>query len=207
MEQNFQTSFIPKKPMIEERTSVSRPTGLFTIISIFIFFTVVIGTGALYFYDGILAKNIIKMENDLNLAKERFEPSKIIQLQVLDKRLNASNEILSKHIAISPIFETLQAITLKTISYTKFSYDLDDSKNIKVNVKMSGVAVGYRSVALQSDLFTENKNLIDPVFSNLLLDDKGNVTFDLDFSVDPTFIDYKKMLQINVNPEASQNNE
>ena len=195
MEQNFQTSFIPKKPMIEERTIASRPISFLTVVSVVIFFTVIIATGALYFYDKVLAKNITKMENDLNLAKNRFEPSKIIQLQVLDKRLRASSEILSKHIAISPIFEALQSITLKTVSYTKFSYDFDDSKNAKIKVKMNGVAVGYRSVAFQSDLFAKNKYLIDPVFSNLLLDDKGNVLFDLEFSVDPTFVDYKKMLE------------
>jgi hypothetical protein len=195
MEQNFQTSFIPKKPIIEERAVVSRPVNLLTIISIFIFFTVIIATGALYFYDRILAKNITQMENDLNLAKGRFEPSKIIQLQVLDKRLIASNEILSKHVAISPIFKALQAITMKTIGYTKFSYDFENSKNAKIVIKMSGVAVGYRSVALQSDLFTKNKYFIDPIFSNLLLDDKGNVLFDLEFSVDPNFIDYKKVFK------------
>jgi len=195
MDQNFQTSFIPKKPMIEQRAVVAQPVSFFLIIALFIFFAVVIGTGGLYFYNGILEKNIIKMENDLNLAKNRFEPSKIVQLQVLDKRLNASTEILSKHIAISPIFKALQDITMKTVSYTKFSYGLDDTKNAKITIKMSGVAVGYKSVALQSDLFTKNKYFIDPVFSNLLLNDKGNVLFDLEFSVDPNFVDYKKMLE------------
>jgi len=195
MDQNFQTSFIPKKPMIEQRVVATEPVSLFLIIAIFVFFAVVIGTGGLYFYNGILAKNIIKMENDLNLAKNRFEPSKIVQLQVLDKRLNASTEILSKHIAISPIFKALQDITMKTVGYTKFSYGLDDTKNAKIIIKMSGVAVGYKSVALQSDIFAKNKYLIDPVFSNLLLDDKGNVLFDLEFSVDPNFVDYKKMLK------------
>ena len=66
-----------------------------------------------------------------------------------------------------------------------------------VDVAMKGQAVGYRSIALQSDLFAQNKQLIDPVFSNLTLDNKGNVLFDLQFSVDPTFIDYKKMLAEN----------
>jgi len=62
---------------------------------------------------------------------------------------------------------------------------------------MNGVAVGYRSIALQSDLFSTKdigKNFIEPVFSNLTLDDKGNVIFDLEFSVDPSFVDYKQML-------------
>lgn len=205
MDQNFQTSFIPKKPMINEPISVSRPpVGLLTIIAVFIFFSLVIGTGALYFYNDYLKKDIIKMENDLSLARNRFEPSKIIQLQVLDKRLSASNEILSKHIAISPIFKTLQDITMKTISYTKFSYDFSNSKSSKIVVKMNGIAMGYRSIALQSDLFSKNKYLIDPVFSNLSLDDKGNVLFELEFSVDPNFVDYKKVLEtVNTDPSDS----
>ena len=61
-----------------------------------------------------------------------------------------------------------------------------------------GKNTGYTAIALQSDLFSSDKYkkyIIDPVFSNLSLDDKGNVLFDLEFSVDPTFIDYKQMLK------------
>jgi hypothetical protein len=195
MEQNFQTSFIPKKPMVEDRTTQSRPVSLLTVISLAIFFTLIIASGALFFYKGILAKNIVTMENDLNLAQNRFEPSKIVQLQELDKRLSSSNEILSKHVALSPIFKALQEITMKNIAYTKFSYSVGDEANAKIMVKMNGIAVGYRSIALQSDLFAQNKYFIDPIFSNLMLDDKGNVVFDLEFSVDPNFVDYKKVLQ------------
>jgi hypothetical protein len=195
MDQNFQTSFIPKKPMISERAIASKPIGFLTTISIFIFFTIVIATGGLYFYNQVLVKNIAQMQSDLNLAQNSFEPSKIVQLQVLDKRLNASNEILSKHIAVSPIFNELQSITIKNVSYSKFSYAYDGSAGSKIAVKMSGTAVGYMSVALQENLFSQDKNLIDPVFSNLLLDDKGNVTFDLNFSVDPDFVNYGKVLQ------------
>lgn len=202
MEPNFQTSFIPKKPMVQEHATTRRSVGFLTVIAIFILFTVLLATGGLYFYQITLKKSITKMEADLNIAKNRFEPAKITELQLLDKRLRASTEILSKHVAVTPIFEALSAITMKTVRYTKFSYDLGAGKDAKnansVNIKMSGQAVGYRSIALQSDLFTtrdEGKNFIDPVFSNLSLDDKGNVLFDLEFSVDPSFVDYKHMLE------------
>lgn len=194
MEPNFQTSFIPKKPIIEERATVHHSVGLFTFIALLVLFTVLFSSIGLYLYKGVLVKNIAKMENDLNLAKNRFEPSKITELQLLDQRLRASSEILSRHIAISPIFQVLQKLTMKTVRYTKFSYSVGEDKRSKIVVKMSGLAIGYRSIALQSDLFAQNKNLIDPVFSNLTLDDKGNVLFDLEFSVDPSFVDYKQLL-------------
>lgn len=194
MEQNFQTSFIPKKPIVEEHYNVSQPISLLTVIAIFALFTVGLSTGALYFYKGIATKNLDKMKADLSKAEKRFEPSKISDLQVLDKRINASNQILSKHIAISPIFQALQEITMKSVRFTKFDYDFSGDKNSRINVKMSGVTLGYSHLALQSDLFAQNKNFIDPVFSNLALNESGNVIFDLNFSVDPSFVDYKLML-------------
>ncbi|MEK9182453.1 MAG: hypothetical protein AAB809_00050 [Patescibacteria group bacterium] len=203
MEPNFQTSFIPKKSIITERVPATRPVSFFVIISIFILFCVILATGVLYFYKGIKIKGIAEMEKNLNLAKNRFEPAKITELQVLGKRLNASTEILSKHIAITPIFEELQKITMKTVRYTQFNYDFTKDEPPMILVRMSGVAVGYRSVALQADLFN-NKNFIDPIFSNLQLDDKGNVLFNLEFAVDPSFVDYKKTILVE---EVGEENE
>lgn len=196
MDQNFQTSFIPQKPIIKERVVSPRPVGILLIASIFILLAVFLSLGGLYFYKSIIAKNIVNMENTLTLAKNRFEPSKIVELQVLDKRLRASNEILSKHIAITPIFKILENLTMKTVRFTKFNYDIVTDQDTSINIKMSGMAIGYRSVALQSDLFAENKNLINPVFSNLTLDNSGNVLFDLEFSVDPNFLNYKQMFLV-----------
>ena len=197
MEQNFQTSFIPKKPIIKENAAYGgRSVSIFLIISLFIFFTVLVITGGLYFYKGILVKKIANLESTLNLAKNRFEPSKITELQIFDKRLISSSEILSKHITIIPIFSALEQLTMKSVRYTNFSYSVGSDAKTIINVKMSGIAIGYRSIALQSDLFTKNKNLIDPIFSNLALDNSGNVLFDLDFSVDPSFVNYKQALMV-----------
>lgn len=180
--------------MIEERSTPSRPVGILSVIAIFIFFTMILATGGLYFYKGTAQKQLAQKEADLNLAKNRFEPSKIVQMQLLDKRLRASTEILGKHIAITPIFNMLEELTMKTVRYTKFTYSLDNSTNSRVSFKINGQAIGYRSIALQSDLFTKNKQILDPVFSDLTLDDKGNVLFTLSFSVDPSFVDYRQMI-------------
>jgi len=200
MEQNFQTSFIPKKSMIQEPITSKRSVGVLLIISIIIFATMAGVSGFVYLYGSTLDKNIAQMQIDLSKAKNRFEASEITKLKTLDKRLQASSEVLSKHIAISPIFEALSSLTLKTVRYTRFSYDFGDNK---VQIKMSGQAVGYRSVALQSDMLTKNKSLINPVFSNLSLDDKGNILFELQFSVDPSFVDYENFLKTNSNSSSS----
>jgi len=197
MDQNFQTSFIPKKPIVNERAVATRPVGILFIISLFILIAVLVITGGMYFYQKSLENKIGVMETSLETAKKDFEPSKIDQLQLLDKRLKASTTILANHIEITPVFDALQQITMKSVRFTKFSYGMSaDGKT--VDVKMSGQAIGYRSIALQADLFSTNKNLIDPVFSNLTLDTSGNVLFDLDFSVPILFVNYQHTLLTEV---------
>ena len=192
MEQNFQTSFIPKKSIVKERAISTQSVSIFSVLSLFVFFAIVVGTGALYFYKGVLQKNIAEMEDTLNRAQNRFEPAKIAELNALDNRLVAATKILETHVAVTPIFEALQSVTMKTVRFTSFDYTMPPDTGGSVSVRLAGVAIGYRSVALQADLFAQNKNLIDPVFSNLQLDDKGNVVFDLTFSVDSGFVNYKQ---------------
>lgn len=193
MDSNFQTSFIPKKPIVEERTEIKRPMGIFTIAAIFIFIAMILMLVGSYFYRQVLAGDIKSKESTLSLAKGRFEPQRITELQVLDRRLRAASELLGKHIAVTPIFEILQQVTLKTIRYTRFSYEWTEKG--RVLVRLGGIATGYRSIAIQSDLFAENKYIIDSVFSNLSLDEKGNVLFDLEFYVEGSLVDYKQNLQ------------
>lgn len=200
MEQNFQTSFIPKKPIVSERAIAPRPVSALTVVALLVLFTALLATGGLYSWRELTGKKIVTMQENLGLAQNRFEPSKISELQLLDKRLRASSEILSGHVAITPIFEALEKITMKTVRFTTFSYAYAEDK-LPIVVKMSGEAVGYRSVALQSDLFAQNKNFIDPVFSNLVLDQSGNVLFDLEFSLDPAFLNYKQTLSAESVPE------
>ena len=212
MDQNFQTSFIPKKPIVEERATSSRPVGILLIASIIILFIVLLGTGGLYFYKVSLNNKIKTMQTSLNSAESEFEPSKIAELQLLDKRLIAATSILDNHIAVSPIFTELENVTMHTIRYTQFSYTLgssgaatdasgtaiggggSSSSSNNVDVKMSGIAIDYRSIALESDLFSQDKNFVNPIFSNLTVDASGNITFDLDFSVAPSFVNYKQTL-------------
>lgn len=194
MDKDFQTSFIPKRPIVEKRATGSRPISLFTILALLVFFAVIILIAGLYFYKAALAKSITDKQASLEASKNSFEPSKITDLENLSRRLRASSEVLSQHVTVSPIFAALSALTMKSVSYTSFDYSLGTDTDPRITVKMGGIAQGYRSVALQSDLYAKNKNIIDPVFSNLNLDDKGNVSFELDFSVDPSFVNYKQNL-------------
>ncbi len=200
MEQNFQTSFIPKKTIVKERVISTRSVSFLSVISFFIFLAVLLGTGGLYFYRDSLEKNIDNTKNTLSLSQNRFEPARIAELKALDNRLIAAKDILTKHVSVTPIFEELQSVTMKTVRFTSFDYTLPGEQGGRVAIRLNGIAIGYRSVALQADIFADNEHFIDPVFSNLQLDEKGNVAFDLDFSVDPSFVNYKQATLTSADP-------
>lgn len=196
MEKDFQTSFIPKQNVVAERPVARSSFGILTLLGILVLITVLLATGGIFFYKGVTERSIESMKNELNLAKNRFEPSRIVELETLDRRLSSAKEILNNHVALSPIFNELGKITMKNIRFTKFSYKFGGEEGRNIVVSLAGEGIGYRSVALQSDLFSQNKYFIDPIFSNLTLDAKGNVVFDLEFMVEPTFLDYQEMLKV-----------
>ena len=193
MESEFKTSFIPKKPIVEEKFERPRSVGLISFIGTVIFVASLVCAGAVYFYKVSLDTQIKSKGNQLKIAEERFDSNLVEEMQKLDRRINSARDVLSSHVVISPIFKALEEYTLRSISFTKFTYAFDPISQ-RVNVEMSGKATGYDAIALQSDALATNRYIKDPVFSNLNLDDKGKITFDLTFYVDPTFINFEDTL-------------
>src|SRR5689334_21273156 len=100
---NFQTSFIPKKPLAEERVVAPRHTSLFSFIATIIFFLSLAGAAGIYFYKASLESSVATMKSEIVAASDSFQPSALKELQILDRRLTDANHLLSNHIAVSPI--------------------------------------------------------------------------------------------------------
>lgn len=210
MDKEAQTSFIPKKSLSEERIQSSQPVSLTVFIGTIIFFASIAAAAGAYFYHAVLVKRVDDMSNQLELAKSRFEPSLISDLQTLDRRIQGADQLLAGHMIVSPLFDSLQALTLKTIRYTKFEYDIGKPDNLLSNditIDIDGQsASGYTPIALQADVFSQNKYIKDPVFSNLTIDPFGKVNFHLTFSVDKSFVSYQEMINRQAGiPESSEN--
>lgn len=187
----FQTSFIPKKALNEERPVRTRPVSLFLFLATILFVASIASAGFVYFTEAGLKRGVAGMRSDLDAAAAAFESDFIADLQELDRRIASSKKILENHISISPIFESLQTLTLKSVQFTKFEYKITGSgASASIDVKMSGKTDEYESLALQSDSLTKNKYFKDPIFSNLNIDEKGNVLFELTFKVDPNLVLY-----------------
>lgn len=195
MDTTFQTSFIPKTPVTDKIAPKKGGTSLFIFLATIIFFAALAAAIGVYFYKSILINEVASAQEQLARAEAAFEPTFISTIQDLDRRIESANVIIDNHITVSPIFDALQDLTLKSIRYTKFGYEFSTDGQSSVVIRISGESDSYQSIALQSDLYQENKNIQDPVFSNLSLDDaSGKINFDLAFTMDTSYLLYSEEL-------------
>lgn len=196
MDQQFQTSFIPKKPVTEARAPVSRgSSSFFGVLATIIFVIALILLGGSFFYRSSVTGQRDALNAEIKAKTKTFDQDFLHEITLLDKRIKASNEVLAQHTLVSPIFTKLEQLSLKTVQFTKFELITAATGSTPVSVKMSGRAVNYAAIASESDVLagvssSKNTYFINPIFSNLNLDDKARVSFDLTFSVDPDLISY-----------------
>lgn len=199
MEGKFQTSFIPKKPIVSDARTRSSGISLFTVVSIFIFVVSLVSAGLVFVGQKYLSDQLAKDKESFKKAQEIFDPITVDTLVKVDRRIESAKKILSKHIAILPIFEYLESKTLKNIRFK--SMDLLFSENGVAELDMKGEAKNFSAVALQSDVFAESKELKNPIISDIDLNLTGGITFSFKTQVEPSAVLYRNVRQLDNNVE------
>lgn len=193
MESKISTSFIPKKTLnTAPKRDKGSSIGVVFLITLIIFISVVALAISTFLYQQFLFQDIDRKKSSLERARAAFDPNLIQELSRLDDRIEASNIILDNHQTVSSLFGLLENITLKSISFDNFNYKTDEAG--RVSIVMNGKASSFSSVALQSDVFSDSKFIEEPIFSNLNLDNKGNVIFNFAAFVNPKLVLYKNFI-------------
>ncbi|MEI6660113.1 MAG: hypothetical protein WCK91_01665 [bacterium] len=205
MENSFQTSFIPKKSIVTTSVVRRAPTKLIIIISVGFLVIVLVTVGGLFLYKNYLLKQKAQLSSSLVSVRDYFDKDNISELQLFDKRMSASKQILSTHTVLSPLFSVIGDTTIPAVQYTSFDQQTTDKGFF---VTMQGVAIDYKSVALQASVFNSSKGRYfkDVVFSNLSRNSDNYITFDIDFSVDPSLLSYEKDNQLQKSIPANNQN-
>lgn len=191
MENQFTTTFIPKKPMVQETSTapVSRPVGFLSSISLVIFIiTLALGAGV-FLWEKYETTQVEELAVSVQRVEKKFEPQLITQLQSLDKQLRNANILLKNHTVTSPLLDLLESSTLKQVQFNKFDVSTDEVKGVVV--RMSGVAQDYDTIAQQSDVLGASSFLKNVIFSNFFLTPQGKVNFDLSFGISPEFLSFQ----------------
>lgn len=140
-----------------------------------------------FLYDRFLDANVKKKSEQLERARQAFEPQLIRELVRLDSRLQASDEVLAKHLAPSELFNLLEELTLQSVSYESMDYQVNEDDTIKI--KMKGKARSVNGVALQASVYGQHNAITNPIFSDLDLVTDG-VTFQVSAVVNPSALRY-----------------
>jgi hypothetical protein len=207
MEVKMQTSFIPKKPIIESRNEGSG-ISLFLLLSIILFIVAIALIGGIWLWRGALISQIEKDKAALVAAKESYEEDTINPLVRLDDRIEESKGLLNRHLAVSPVFTMLEKNVLRNVRLKsmKFSY----AGNDKIKVDLSGTAASYDALSKQSDAFgseTLRKFISQPVISDFSPTPDGSVSFNFTASVDPKLVSYANTLEQIETVDTQINNE
>jgi flagellar basal body-associated protein FliL len=199
MEQEFRTTFIPKKPIaptpVSSSGSSGKPVGIFFVIALIIFITTLAAAGGAYLYKSYLKGEVASLVSSLELVQKKIDSTFIKEATTMDKRLKNADTLLNQHTVVAPLFIALSQSTLPAVRYTKLDLSFDENKNMVA--KLSGESDGYRSIALQSQALSEKTSLKNIIFSNFVVTPKGRVSFDVSFTLPITDLSFEKFLENN----------
>jgi hypothetical protein len=200
MDTPLQPSFIPKKPIDGGPRSTRSSGGIFYFVGATIFTVAIIASLAVFGYEYYLGGRIAKMEADLTAARAALQPELIKELSRSNKRFLAADEILKTHVTVSAFFNVLQKLTLQSVRFNTFAYDM---KTEGIAVVMKGEAKSYAIVAQQAKVISEDPAFNSVQFSDLDLNTKGNVTFVMKATVNPKAVSYVVGMESMLSPQAN----
>ena len=203
METKFQNTFIPKSALDTPSIAVARPASFLTFLAMIIFLLSGAVAGGVYLWGQYLTGQVTSLNQNLQTNKSAFEPGTIEQYARLNSRFDSARSLLQSHVASSAFFDLLNKDTLKTVQFSDLTYSQDGTGSI--SIKMSGKAKSYNSVAYQAKIFSSEPVFKNAVFSNLDLDQSGNVVFEFDAQIDSSLVTYQNNLASYKNMGAQTN--
>lgn len=193
MDPRFQTSFIPKKPIVaQSRVRTPANINLFALIATVIFVSTLAVGGAAFFYERVLTKQIESDQKSLELARGAFDPELIAQIVRFDTRIETARKLLDSHISVNPLFQFVADVTIPSVRFSDLDFEYLGPED--VTVSMTGQARNYTAVALQSDVLNDQKNFTEVTIGDMNLDGAGNIGFSVSGKLNPDLLLYSKTL-------------
>ena len=198
MEPKFQTSFIPKKPIIDSPGIVvshsKESSNIFSTIATVFFIITLLVYGSMFGYKIILQNQIISADKSLNDARASLETSKIQDLLDANSRIEATKNLLEKHIVVSELLLLVQSLTIKNFRYTDFQYK---NNNGLPSMSASTEAGSYNAIIQQSKVFDGASFIQGYSFSDFGLGDNGVIKTKFFTNLSPDLVSYKKAVETN----------
>jgi hypothetical protein len=217
METKFQTSFIPKKPIVTDAPRrVPSSTSLLFLLGLIAFIGSVGWAVGTFFMIQYYNQEQQHYKTDLAENEKRYSTPLIAELARAKNKIDVAKTLLQNHVAVSEALTIVAALTAEKVHFTDFTITAPavatnaapDAKST-YKIQMKGVADGFNSIAFQSDVFGRsqkygtNKVLKNPILSDLSVDVDGDVKFNFTAEILPDDISYEKVLSQTSPSEGS----
>jgi len=203
MQERVKTSFIPKASLKVEgvQRATSSPLVLVNIVASALLILAVLASVSVFLFQVYTARSLESKKASLERSRAAFEPATIKELSRLNTRIDSGTVLLQNHVALSKLFADLESRALSSVRFRDFAYM--QTAPGRIELTMSGEAASYNAVALQADAFSKSAILTDPVFSNVNINQSGNIVFNFTAIVDTSRLLYEPGLAGVPAPEVA----
>ncbi len=203
METKFQTSFIPKKPIVPVGGATApikhhHATSLLMTIAVFIFLASLVAAGGAYLWKGYLLSAQEDYKKQLSERERQFNVDLIEELKRANVRIDMASKLLGNHLALSQVFDILSRMTIVKVRFKSLELTNTGVDGEGIRVEMKGSGTNLSAVAFQSDVLAQleqyglRKVIKNPILADPALDASGEVGFTFSAVVDPSTVTYSK---------------
>ncbi len=191
--QQFQTSFIPKKPLIAENpgTRTREPVSIFLILSIMIFLGSVASVGGVYLWEKTALEQQAVYKETLAQNRSSFGEEQLEIFKKLNTKITLAQEHLNSLLTPRALFDILSAVTVQSVRYKSFTFTPPLKVGDPIKISMVGEGAGFQTVAYQSDVLAGQSRIKNPVLADFAVNENGFVSFSFSGEIDPKDVLYR----------------
>lgn len=188
-------------PQKESGAAGGKPRMPFYSLIVFVFFAISsLAYLGIYSYNafflkkqlGIIEKKSADIQEEISKSATAEELSAVANAIVKGKSVKS---ILSAHFYGSKIFELLEKLTIKSVSYSKFSEKISNDNTVIVSI--SGEADSYSALAKQLIIFKKSKEIKEIIFKEAAVGKNAKVLFSVVLSLDLKLITVRPIIALN----------
>lgn len=198
MEQQFKSSFIPKKDVSISTSGGPKvgeyvEKGLLDKVAVLLFVLTLIGWGGLFGYKKYVEASITNVEKQIIDARSRVDSSRVDKFRAIGRQMDASQRLLASHVLITPLFVALEEVVLPSVQLHNFEFELLDNG---LSVKSNGLAANFAAVELQEEIFQASDSLSNARITDLSLSEEtGEIAFLTTFFIPRNVVLYKAIVE------------
>ena len=180
------TSFVPKQPVANQQRRSRASNGLLYYIAFFVLGVTVIGAGLTFGYKTYLDTVQVARKTRLDTVEKTIDATTVEDFIRLRNRIQVAQGLLDRHVVMSQFFDVLESLTLQNVRFKSLQFSVDEDRSAKI--EMHGIARSFNALAAESAQFASEKRIKRAIFSSIVADKTGAVSFSLQAELNPKLV-------------------